>query len=118
MLPLAPQRGGLGASPVWRSSEARIGLLERTPARPSAQGRAFCFPERRYPMQKETEMVKNLYAGMVDHEWNRLFQDDFHQLEWNTTWRFLKEYLPKAGLVLDAGGGPGRYTIELARQGH
>jgi len=31
---------------------------------------------------------------------------------------FLKKYLPKKGLVLDAGGGPGRYTIELARQGH
>jgi ubiquinone/menaquinone biosynthesis C-methylase UbiE len=28
---------------------------------------------------------------------------------------FLEEYLPKKVLVLDAGGGPGRYTIELAR---
>lgn len=29
---------------------------------------------------------------------------------------FLEKYLPKPGLLLDAGGGPGRYTIELARQ--
>jgi len=32
--------------------------------------------------------------------------------------RFLEEYLPKHGLVLDAGGGPGRYTIELAKRGY
>jgi ubiquinone/menaquinone biosynthesis C-methylase UbiE len=31
---------------------------------------------------------------------------------------FLKKYLPKDGLILDAGGGPGRYTIELARNGY
>jgi ubiquinone/menaquinone biosynthesis C-methylase UbiE len=31
---------------------------------------------------------------------------------------FLKKYLPKKGLVLDAGGGPGRYTIELAKLGY
>ncbi len=69
-------------------------------------------------MQKETESVKRLYTGMVDHEWGRLIQDDFHRLEYNTTWRFLEEYLPDTGLVLDAGGGPGRYTVELARRGY
>ena len=69
-------------------------------------------------MNKETESVKNLYAGMVDREWERLDRDDFHHLEYDTTWRFLKEYLPARGLVLDAGGGPGRYTIELARRGY
>ena len=69
-------------------------------------------------MQEETEMVKKLYSGMVDREWGRLGRDVFHCLEWDTTWRFLKEYLPERGLVLDAGGGPGRYTIELARQGY
>jgi hypothetical protein len=31
---------------------------------------------------------------------------------------FLEKYLPKKGLVLDAGGGPGRYTIELAKKGY
>jgi ubiquinone/menaquinone biosynthesis C-methylase UbiE len=30
---------------------------------------------------------------------------------------FLKQYLPEKGLVLDAGGGPGRYAIELAKLG-
>ncbi len=31
---------------------------------------------------------------------------------------FLDKYLPKKGLILDAGGGPGRYTIELAKKGY
>jgi len=31
---------------------------------------------------------------------------------------FLKKYLPKKGLILDAGGGPGRYTIELVKLGY
>jgi ubiquinone/menaquinone biosynthesis C-methylase UbiE len=39
-------------------------------------------------------------------------------LEFDTTMLFLKKYLPKNGLVLDAGGGPGRYAIELAKLGY
>jgi SAM-dependent methyltransferase len=78
----------------------------------------FVCNRRRVIVNRETALVKGLYSRMVDHEWNRLFQDDFHRLEWNTTWRFLGQYLPKAGLVLDAGGGPGRYTIELASRGY
>jgi 2-polyprenyl-3-methyl-5-hydroxy-6-metoxy-1,4-benzoquinol methylase len=31
---------------------------------------------------------------------------------------FLEKYLPRQGLVLDAGGGPGPYTIELAKRGY
>jgi ubiquinone/menaquinone biosynthesis C-methylase UbiE len=31
---------------------------------------------------------------------------------------YLEKYLPSHGLVLDAGGGPGRYTISLAKIGH
>jgi SAM-dependent methyltransferase len=78
----------------------------------------FIFQTGEKLMQKETEMVKSLYSGMVEHEWNRLVQDDFHRLEYDTTWRFLREYMPAKGLILDAGGGPGRYTVELARQGY
>jgi SAM-dependent methyltransferase len=35
-----------------------------------------------------------------------------------TSLHFLEKYLPRQGLVLDAGGGPGRYTMELAQQGY
>jgi SAM-dependent methyltransferase len=69
-------------------------------------------------MNKESEMVRDLYSHMVDREWERLARDPFHRLEYDTTWCFLEKYLPKSGLVLDAGGGPGRYTVELARRGY
>jgi S-adenosylmethionine-dependent methyltransferase len=69
-------------------------------------------------MNKETKITKAYYATKTQYEWNRLVQDPFHRLEYDTTWRFLHEYLPQKGLILDAGGGPGRYTIELARLGY
>jgi SAM-dependent methyltransferase len=51
-------------------------------------------------------------------EWRRLASSPYHRLEFETTLHFLERYLPRSGLVLDAGGGPGRYTIELARRGY
>jgi len=64
------------------------------------------------------ETVKTWYNARAEYEWMRLFQDGYHQLEYLVTMHFLEEYLPKHGLVLDAGGGPGRYTIELAKKGY
>ncbi len=64
------------------------------------------------------ESIKGFYAEFVQGEWRRLVKDPYHQLEFNTTLHFLEKYLPSEGLVLDAGGGPGRYTIELAKQGY
>jgi ubiquinone/menaquinone biosynthesis C-methylase UbiE len=54
----------------------------------------------------------------VKKEWARLQADPYHRLEFDTTFVFLRRYLPKKGLILDAGGGPGRYTVELARRGY
>jgi SAM-dependent methyltransferase len=62
--------------------------------------------------------VKEYYAEKAIIEWRRLARDPYHRLEFETTIHFLRKYLPKKGLVLDAGGGPGRYTIELARMGY
>jgi S-adenosylmethionine-dependent methyltransferase len=67
---------------------------------------------------KEMRLTKKLYSSGVQREWERLVRDPFHKLEFETTLRFLKKYLPKKGLILDAGGGPGRYTMELARMGY
>jgi len=33
------------------------------------------------------------------------------------TWRFTEPYLPKRGVVLDAGGGAGGWAIEIAKKG-
>ncbi len=64
-------------------------------------------------------LVKKYYAEQGKREWNRLVQDAYHGLEFNTTMHFIEKYLPKKrNLVLDAGGGPGRYTTEIAKLGH
>ena len=63
-------------------------------------------------------LVRDYYTDCVRREWRRLVKDAYHGLEFQTTLHFLEEHLPRKGLVLDAGGGPGRYAIELARQGY
>ncbi len=65
-----------------------------------------------------SEAVKEYYDKRAEREWNRLVQDPYHRLEFIVTMHFLDKYLPKKGLILDAGGGPGRYTIELAKKGY
>ncbi len=64
------------------------------------------------------QRVKTYYTGQVRKEWQRLVRDAYHHLEFETTLHFLEKYLPKRGCILDAGGGPGRYTIELAKRGY
>ncbi len=62
--------------------------------------------------------VRDYYSKMALKEWRRLARDAYHQLEFKTTMHYLKKYLPSDGYVLDAGGGPGRYTIALAEMGY
>lgn len=50
-------------------------------------------------------------------EWSRL-DTPRGQVELRRSLRVIDAYLPEAARVLDLGGGPGRYTIELARRGH
>lgn len=69
-------------------------------------------------MKKETKLSYKIYSENVLREWKRLDKDPFHRLEFDTTLKFIKKYLPKNGLILDAGGGPGRYSIELAKKGY
>jgi SAM-dependent methyltransferase len=63
-------------------------------------------------------VVKTFYSQQVRNEWRRLVKDAYHSLELMTTLRSLEKYLPGQGQVLDAGGGPGRYTLELAQRGY
>jgi len=64
------------------------------------------------------KMVKEWFTKTARGEWRRLQKDPYRKIEFIVTMRFLEKYLPKKGLILDAGGGPGRYTIELARSGY
>lgn len=63
-------------------------------------------------------LVKEWFAKTAQGEWLRLQKDPYRKIEFMVTMHFLAKYLPKKGLVLDAGGGPGRYTIELAKKGY
>jgi SAM-dependent methyltransferase len=64
------------------------------------------------------DLVQAFYTANVRGEWRRLIKDAYHRLEFDTTLHFLHKYLPTSATILDAGGGPGRYTIELAKQGY
>ncbi len=64
-----------------------------------------------------SEVVRRYYDQNVEKEWNRLAQP-YRRLELVSTLRLVEEHFPAAGRVLDVGGGPGRYTIELAQRGY
>lgn len=56
------------------------------------------------------------YDEFAPKEWERL---ERHRTEFAVSLRAINEFLPKPPCsVLDVGGGPGRYAIELARQGY
>lgn len=60
--------------------------------------------------------VERYYDREVETEWARL---DQHRTELAVTLRVLRRHLPAPpASVLDIGGGPGRYAIELARDGY
>ena len=69
-------------------------------------------------MMDESEQVARAYNQYPQREWQRLERDAYHTLEYIVTWHMLERYLPPHGRVLDAGGGPGRYTLELCRRGY
>ncbi len=60
--------------------------------------------------------IKSYYTESVKEEWRRLAKGPISRLEFETTIRFLNEYLPKSGSILDAGSGPGRYAFTLAKK--
>jgi ubiquinone/menaquinone biosynthesis C-methylase UbiE len=61
-------------------------------------------------------LVEQFYDENVQREWERL---DRHRTEFAVTLRVLADHLPPPpAAILDIGGGPGRYAIELAQQGY
>ena len=61
------------------------------------------------------ERVKHLYS--VYDEWGR-FETPGGKMEFEFTMTIITSHLPRNAEILDLGGGPGRYTIELAKLGH
>jgi ubiquinone/menaquinone biosynthesis C-methylase UbiE len=60
--------------------------------------------------------AEEFYDESAQEEWERL---ERHRTEFAVTIRAFRDYLPApACAVLDIGGGPGRYSIELAKLGY
>lgn len=66
----------------------------------------------------EPDDPRSFYDEYGDDEWERLGTGLDGRLEFEATTELLTEYLPPSGRILDAGGGAGRYSIWLARQGY
>ena len=66
-------------------------------------------------MKKSVATVQSYYDSDPEHEWQRL---DRGRFEMPITMHYLQKYLPDRSSVLDVGGGPGRYSIALAKLGH
>jgi SAM-dependent methyltransferase len=66
----------------------------------------------------DNDHVRRYYDSDPQREWDRL--EVLHdRVEYALTIRTLDEHLPKPpASILDLGGGPGRYSIELARRGY
>jgi ubiquinone/menaquinone biosynthesis C-methylase UbiE len=62
--------------------------------------------------------VLDYYAAFGEREWDRLEPPAIGSIEFSVTCHALQKYLPADGLILDLGGGPGRYTIWLAQHGY
>ncbi|MGE5580200.1 MAG: class I SAM-dependent methyltransferase [Bacillota bacterium] len=59
--------------------------------------------------------VESFYDSSAQYEWDRM---DRHRMEFHATLRAMREFTPPRSTILDVGGGPGRYSIELAKAGH
>ena len=67
-------------------------------------------------MNSFVEIIANYYNNQSENEWERL---ERHRTEYAVTLRALSTYLPPPpARILDCGGGPGKYSTEMARQGY
>lgn len=65
-----------------------------------------------------SKQIRQRYAGKAVQEWKRLSATPITRIEYLVTTYCLERYLPNAGRILDAGSGPGRYAIDMARRGY
>jgi len=64
------------------------------------------------------DILSDLCNQNPESEWDRLVRSPYHSLEFLVYLHHITTHLQTRDLILDAGGGPGRYTIELARRGY
>jgi len=64
-----------------------------------------------------TQPTQEFYDRHPLVEWERL-DTPYSRIEFLSTLRLIAKYFPTTGQIADVGGGPGRYTIELTKQGY
>jgi len=69
-------------------------------------------------MPQPLDPVRAYYDARGESEWHRLDNPYEGAVEQELHRRAFAELLPPQGRVLDLGGGPGKWTIWLARRGH
>lgn len=72
-------------------------------------------------MSENVDQVRDSYDRNPEREWERLEGGAHARLEYLVTLHALAQHLPPptpSRQLLDAGGGPGRYTLALAQQGY
>lgn len=67
---------------------------------------------------EDSHTLAEEYNQAPEREWHRLVSDPYHSLEFLVNVHYIRKHLPPSGNVLDAGGGPGRYSIELCQAGY
>lgn len=66
----------------------------------------------------DRDAIRAYYASFGELEWDRLARPADGAVEHAVTTAALDRHLRPASDILDVGGGPGRYAIRLAEQGH
>jgi len=62
--------------------------------------------------------IRDYYNRNSPNEWERLEKSLHGLVEYEVTLHVLRRHLPPEGHILDVGGGPGRYTMALSREGY
>ncbi len=66
-------------------------------------------------MSDDVSDIASYYNSDPLREHSRL---ERHQLEYELTWRYLEQFLPHRGSILEIGAATGKYTLELAKRGY
>lgn len=68
--------------------------------------------------QKRCKRKMNEIERFYDEEYEEWERLERHRPEFEVTKRYLQKYITGQKKIVDIGGGPGRYSIFLAQQGH
>ena len=65
----------------------------------------------------DPKLVRRFYNDYGEKEWNRLDQSAYHRLVYHNHVKFMEPCIGPGKRVLDAGCGPGRFSIHIAQSG-